>query len=100
MADTPDTAGEGGGTSPARAGERAGTASVREAARYLGVSERTSRRRIQDEQLAAIKHEAEYGYAWRIPLTAREAQGDGVLPRHADGPSGTSIQGVALIRGR
>ena len=96
MADPLDTAGEGAGNPPARAGEREGTASVREAARYLGVSERTIRRRIQDEHLAAIKHETEYGYEWRIPLAALEAQGDGVLPRHADGLPGTYVQGGSV----
>ena len=59
---------------------------MREAAWYLGVRERTIRRRIHAEQLAALKHATKYGYAWRIPHTARAAQGDGVLPRHAGAP--------------
>ncbi len=100
MPETPDNlAREGAGSPPAVAGEVVstadlvpGTVSVRQAARQLGVSERTVRRRIQDELLPALKHETEHGYEWRVPVAAITAQGNGAPPLHADPLGGMPVQ--------
>ncbi len=101
MPETPDNlAREGAGSPPAVAGEVVstadlvpGTVSVRQAARQLGVSERTIRRRIQDELLPALKHETEHGYEWRVPVAAITAQGNGASTLRADPLDGKPVQG-------
>ena len=56
----PAHADEGSAIPLAHAGEGVGTVSVRDAAKSIGVSERTIRRRIQDGILSAWKQETEH----------------------------------------
>ncbi len=77
----PAHADEGSAIPLAHAGEGVGTVSVRDAAKSIGVSERTIRRRIQDGILSAWKQETEHGYEWRVPVSSLDAGLPGTHPR-------------------
>lgn len=89
----PATADEGSATPLAHAGEGVGTVSVRDAAKSLGVSERTVRRRIQDGVLSAWKQETEHGYEWRVPVSSLDADIPSTRPRQAVPLPGSADQG-------
>jgi excisionase family DNA binding protein len=84
---------EGSATPLAHAGEGVGTVSVRDAAKSIGVSERTIRRRIQDGILPAWKQETEHGYEWRVPVSSLDAGLPGTHPRQTASLPGSVDQG-------
>jgi|GEM_PF-4649793 len=92
--ESPAYADEGSATPLAHAGEGVGTVSVRDAAKQIGVSERTVRRRIQDGALSAWKQETEHGYEWRVPVSSLDAGLPGRPARQVASLPGTDDQGA------
>ncbi len=87
MIEQPGTSADPSGTTPAGADQDAGSLSLKEAARQLGISERTIRRRIQDGSLEGYKQATEHGYEWRVCLGSIRADPSGMPTRHiADRP--------------
>ena len=78
MIEQPGTSADPSGTIPAGADQEAGSLSLKEAARQLGISERTIRRRIQDGSLEGYKQATEHGYEWRVCLGSIRADPSGM----------------------